>query len=145
MCTFLLQIILTQLLRLLHYLPTTIVNDRDATLTYVIWSELFKLQGVELAISKAYHPNFNGQTEIVNKSLEQYLRAFARDKPHRWVEWLLFDEFWLNTNFLTAIKVTPFEALYGHSPQKLHNSILGTTWVEVVDSLLSQRRTFGFP
>lgn len=27
-------------------------------------------------MSKAYHPKFNGQTEIVNKSLEQYLRAF---------------------------------------------------------------------
>ena len=78
-------------------------------------------------MSKAYHPNFNGQTEIVNKSLEQYLRAFTRDKPHKWVKWLLFDEFWLNTNFLTALNVTPFEALYGHSPQKLHNSILRTT------------------
>lgn len=44
-------------------------------------------------MSKAYHPKFNGQTEMVNKSLEQYLRAFVGDKPHRWVDWLLFDEF----------------------------------------------------
>ena len=96
-------------------------------------------------MSKAYHPKFNGQTETVNKSLEQYLRAFARDKPHRWVEWLLFDKFWLNTNFLTALEVIPFKALYGQSLQKLQNSILGTTRVEVVDSLLSQRQTFCFP
>ena len=81
----------------------------------------------------------------MNKSLEQYLRAFAGDKPHRWIEWLLFDKFWLNTNFLTALEVIPFKALYGQSLQKLQNSILGTTRVEAVDSLLSQRQTFCFP
>ena len=41
-----------------------------------------KLQGVNLAMSFAYHSQIDGQTEVVNKSVEHYLRAFAANKPH---------------------------------------------------------------
>ena len=30
-------------------------------------------------MSSAYHPPIDGQTEVVNKSLDHYLRAFATD------------------------------------------------------------------
>jgi len=43
---------------------------------------LFKLQGTDLAMSSAYHPQSDGKTEVVNRSLEHYLRAFVNDKPH---------------------------------------------------------------
>ena len=39
----------------LHGLPRTIVSDRDAAFTSAFWRELFKLQGIELAMSYAYH------------------------------------------------------------------------------------------
>ena len=64
-------------------------------------------------MSSAYHSQSNGQTEVVNRSLEQYLRAFAGDKPRQWVEWLPLVEFLFNTNYHIATKFTPFEALYG--------------------------------
>lgn len=75
-----------------------------------------RLQRVTLNMSSAYHPQSNGQTEVVNKSLEHYLRAFAIGKPTTWVEWLPLVEFWFNTNFHVATKMTPFEALYGYPP-----------------------------
>ena len=65
----------------LHWLPTSIVSDRDPVFTSRFWEELFRLQGVDLALSSAYHPQSDGQTEMVNRSLKQYLRAFAGDKP----------------------------------------------------------------
>ena len=49
-------------------------------------------------------------------------------------------EFWFNTNFHTSLKLTPFEALYRFPPPKLHAYIPGTTRVDVLDSLLSQRQ-----
>lgn len=67
----------------LHGMPATIVSDRDAIFTSLFWSELFRLQGTTLAMSTAYHPWSDGQTEIVNKSLKQYWRAFTVDRPHR--------------------------------------------------------------
>ncbi len=44
-------------------------------------------------MSSSYHPQTNGQTEVVNRSLEQYLRAFAGDKPSLWMYWLPLVEF----------------------------------------------------
>ena len=66
----------------LHGMPASIVSDRDPTFTSQFWKELMQLQGIELAMSSAYHPQTDGQTEVMNKSLEQYLRAFAADKPY---------------------------------------------------------------
>lgn len=111
----------------LHGMPATIANDRDATFTSLYWSELFRLQGTTQAISTTYHPQPDGQIEIVNKSLEQYLMAFTADKPHRCAKWLSLVKFWFNTNFHTSLKLTPFDTLYGFSPPTLQSYILGTT------------------
>ena len=68
----------------LHGMPASVVSDRDPIFTSCFWSELMKLQGVELAMSSAHHPQIDDQIEVVNKSLKQYLRAFATDKPSSW-------------------------------------------------------------
>ena len=61
----------------LHGLPSTIVSDRASVFTSLFWKELMKLQGVSPAMSSAYHPQIDDQTEVVNRSLEHYLRPFA--------------------------------------------------------------------
>ena len=120
----------------LHGLPASIVSDKDATFTSLFWFELFRLQGTNLAMSTTYHPQSDSQTEVVNKSLEQYLRAFTSDSPHRWAEWLSLVEFWFNSNFHTSLKLTPFEALYGFPSPTLQSYVLGTTRVAALDDLL---------
>ena len=77
----------------LHGMPTTIVSDRDPIFTSHFWQELLKFQGIQLAMSLDYHPQIDGQAEVVNKSLEHYLRAFVADKLATWVEWLPLAEF----------------------------------------------------
>ena len=94
----------------------------------------------DLDMSTAYHPQSDGQIEIVNKSLEQYLRAIVRYRPHRWANWLSLAKYWFNTNFHTSIKLTPFEALYGYPPSRLQDYIPGTSRVAAVDSFLTQRQ-----
>ena len=112
---------------------------KDPVFTSRFWEGLFRLQGVDLAMSSAYHPQSDGQTEVVNRSLKQYLRAFAGDKPRQWVKWLPLAEFWFNTNYHTATKVTPFEALYGFQPPKLLDYIPSLTKAAVVDDFLLTR------
>ena len=116
------------------------VCDKDANFTSLFYTELFKLQCTTLAMSIAYHPQPNGQTQVVNRSLDQYLQAFICDRPNQWAEWLSLAKFWFNTNFHTSLKLTPFEALYGFQPPKLQAYIPGTTRVRALDSLLSQRQ-----
>jgi hypothetical protein len=124
----------------LHGMPSSIVSDKDTAFTSMFWEELFRQQGVDLAMSSSYHPQSYGQTEVVNKSLEQYLRTFASDKPSLWVEWLPLAEYWFNTNYHVATKLSPFEALYGYQPPRLMEFNYGTTRVDAVEDLLEQRQ-----
>lgn len=54
----------------LHGFPATIVSDRDPLFLSEFWHELHKLQGTQLAMSSSYHPQSDGQKEILNKCLE---------------------------------------------------------------------------
>ena len=45
----------------LHRMPHSIVSNWDPTFTSNIWQELFKLQGTQLHLSSAYHPQTDGQ------------------------------------------------------------------------------------
>ncbi len=91
-------------------------------------------------MSSSYHPQFDGQIEVVNKSLEHYLRAFVVDKPSLWVEWLPLAEYWFNTNYHTSTKLSPFEILYGYLPPKLVEFVTGLTRVPAVEDLLEHRQ-----
>ena len=100
----------------LHGFPQSIVSDRDAVLLSDFWKELFSLQGVALNMSSAYHPQSDGQTEVVNRGVETYLRCMCSDMPKLWSKWLPLAEYWYNTNFHSTIQTTPFEAVYGRPP-----------------------------
>jgi len=56
----------------LHGVPKTIVSNRDMIFLSQFWQEFFQLQDVVVHMPTAYHPQSDGQTEVVNKSLEGY-------------------------------------------------------------------------
>eukprot|EP00268_Persea_americana_P008229 TRINITY_DN13177_c0_g1_i1.p1 TRINITY_DN13177_c0_g1~~TRINITY_DN13177_c0_g1_i1.p1 ORF type:complete len:356 (-),score=41.18 TRINITY_DN13177_c0_g1_i1:3103-4170(-) len=123
----------------LHGVPKSIVSDRDRVFLSSVWKNLFQLQGTKLCMSSRYHLQSDGQTEVVNRILEQYLRCFASDQPKKWVEWIPWAEYSYNSTPHSATKLTPFEAVYGLPPTTLLYYILGTTKVAAVDSFLQDR------
>jgi hypothetical protein len=130
------QLFMDQVFKL-HGMPHSIVSDHDPTFTSNIWKELFNLQGTQLHLDIAYHPQTNGQTEIVNKCLETYLRCFASERKNQWTQWLPLDEWWYNTSYHTTIHMTPFEAVYGQNPPSFLSYFLGVSKVQVVDQNLT--------
>lgn len=65
----------------LHGLPRTIISYRDPVFLSALWEAFFNLQGTKLHQS-AYHLETDGQTENLNRTLEQYLRCVARERVH---------------------------------------------------------------
>jgi hypothetical protein len=61
----------------LHGLPKNIVSDRDNWFIGTFWRELFRLVGTELTPNTNYHPQIDGQNEIVDKWVEGYLRNYV--------------------------------------------------------------------
>ncbi|MCI19211.1 hypothetical protein A2U01_0040367, partial [Trifolium medium] len=124
----------------LHGLPKSIISDRDPIFLSTFWRELFRLQGTSLKYSTAYHPETDGQTEVVNRCLEAYLRCFTSDHPRKWFKFLHLAEYWHNSSFHTSIQMTPFQALYGRPPPAIPDYVEGSTAITTLDTTLQQRQ-----
>lgn len=72
----------------LHGLLETITSDIYPIFLSTLWQEFFKLQGMKLHKSSAYRPQNDGQTEVVNKCIETYLRFMTAEQPNQWYKWL---------------------------------------------------------
>nr|CAD1821648.1 unnamed protein product [Ananas comosus var. bracteatus] len=123
----------------LHGLPKSIVSDRGAVFLSHFWQELFRELHVHINLSTAYHPQSDGQTEVVNRCLETYLRCMTGDQPRNWVKWLSLAEWWYNTSYHSATKATPYEIVYGQSPPLHIPYLAGDSSMDSVDRTLNAR------
>jgi hypothetical protein len=96
--------------------------------------------GTQLTHSSSYHPQSNGQTNIVNKFLEGYIRCFVSDKQTQWFNWLPLAEWWYNTSFHTAKKMAPFMALYGYHPLSITSSLKEKYKVQSVEDHIEHQQ-----
>jgi hypothetical protein len=126
----------------LHGLPCSIVSDRDTVFISTIWLELFQLAGVKLHMSSAFHPQSDGQSEVVNRIITMYLQCLAGDRPREWLKWLPWPLFCYNTSFQTTLRCSPFNVVYGREPPALLPYHLGTSQMAVVDKQLQTRDEF---
>lgn len=117
----------------LHGVPATLVLDCDPVFMSQFWLELFGLQGTKLSINSAYHPQSDGQTEILNMYLEDYLRSFTTKQPRLWFRYLLWAEWHYNTAWHSTIQMTLYEAVLGRTPPTLLDYMTDNTSVAAVD------------
>jgi len=64
--------------------------------------ELYRLLGIKLASSTAWHPQTDGQTERVNQELDQYLWLFVNERQDNWYDLLPMAEFQHNNHIYSA-------------------------------------------
>ena len=65
-------------------IPKQIISDRDSQWSNDFWLEICKQIGTKRALTTAYHPQADGQTEIMNRSLEVALRCYVNIEQNNW-------------------------------------------------------------
>ncbi|KAK4283600.1 hypothetical protein QN277_000533 [Acacia crassicarpa] len=117
----------------LHGAPTEIISDRDPIFISNFWQEFLKVLKIDQKLSSSYHPQTDGQTEVLNHCLETYLRCMCWEFPKDWAKWLPLAEWWYNTTYHSATKVTPHELLYGQKPALYSPYLPRSVVVDAVD------------
>nr|KYP59055.1 Transposon Ty3-I Gag-Pol polyprotein [Cajanus cajan] len=100
----------------LHGLPKTIVFDRDVKFLSHFWKTLWSRLETKLLFSTTCHPQTDGQTEVVNRSLGTMLRAILKGNKKSWDDYLPHVEFAYNRVVHKTTKMSPFEIVYGFNP-----------------------------
>jgi hypothetical protein len=100
-----------------HGIPSSVISDRGTLFTSGFWENITKALGISRDLSTAFHPQTDGQTERVNATLEQYLRAYCNYQQDDWGNLLPIAEFCYNNTQAESTKVTPFFANYGYHPR----------------------------
>ena len=122
----------------LHGVSKVCVSDRDSKFTSAFWQAFHALLGTKLNISSAYHPQTDGQTERMNKTLEQIIRAYCYERHDLWAEYLDAAEFAMNLHKSASTQFSPFEVVYGFNPETFASLAADTPRGDTYD-LLAER------
>ena len=96
-----------------HGVPAEMVSDRDTRMTSEFAREFYALLKVPRHMSTAFHPQTDGQTERINRVVEEMLRAFVAPSLDDWDQHLSMCEFAINSAENESVKSLPFKLLYG--------------------------------
>jgi len=101
-----------------HGTPMHIVSDRGSTFVGKFMTEVMRLIGAKHNRSTAFHPQTDGQTERVNRVLEDMLRHYVGEIDHtEWDTCLPTAEFAINNSYHESIGTTPFRLNNGRDPR----------------------------
>ena len=70
----------------IHGIPKKIISDRGPQFASTFMGEFYKALGIKRAISTAYHPQTDGQTERINQEIEVFLRHYINYRQDDWTK-----------------------------------------------------------
>ena len=116
-----------------------IISDRGPQFASAFAKELGKLLGYTLALSTAYHPQTDGETERVNQEIEIYLQIYCGNNPTSWVDSISHAEFAHNHRPHSVTGKSLFYLMMGYEPVPLPN-VLPSSPLPAVEERLKALR-----
>jgi hypothetical protein len=117
-------------------LPKKIISDRDKLFTSTFWKALMKKLAVEHRYSTAYHPQTDGQTEVMNKVVEEVIRPSLTEDGKNWESLLPLVQFCINNSRNESTGQTPFYLNRGSHPRSPTSILMPDGKLPVLDSVL---------
>lgn len=120
-------------------LPDAIISDRGPQFASRVFKRHLQKLRIDSALSTAYHPQSDGETERVNQEILQYLRAFVDLHHDDWVDWLPLACFAHNNRVHASTGYSPFKMLHG-TDLRGFPSALPSVPVQDVESRLEHQK-----
>ena len=109
----------------LHGVPLRMTTDCGSEFVNKFSAALCELVGTVHSRSTAYHPQSDGQTQRMNRVLDDMLRHYVNPQQDNWEKLLPAAEFAVNNAFHESIQDTPFYLNNGRHPRLPSNLDLG--------------------
>ena len=75
----------------MHFgIPRIIISDRERRFLNAFWTTLWEKMDTKLKRSTTFHPQIDGQTKVVNKTLVQLLRGYNQKHLKAWDENMVY-------------------------------------------------------
>ena len=97
-------------------IPKRIISDRDPRFTSHFSRAVSEATGIKQNFSTAFHPRTDGQSERMNRWIEDYLRQFINGRQNNWSTLLPVAEFAHNSWTHETTKHMPHELILGINP-----------------------------
>jgi hypothetical protein len=104
-----------------HGTPIELVCDRDPKFTSIVFEAFAQRLGIKFNMSTSHHPQTDGQTERLNRTLEDMLRCYTKDEQSTWVNFLPKLEFAYNDAQQASTKSSPFSLNLTYQPRSPHD------------------------
>jgi hypothetical protein len=111
-----------------HGLPENFVSDRDPRFTSEFFTAICQHLGIQQAMSTAFHPQTDGQTERTNRTLEEMLRHYVSLFQDEWDLKLHCAELAVNNATKAATGLSPFYLNYGRHPRGPATGVMDTNF-----------------
>jgi hypothetical protein len=97
-------------------IPQSIISYRDSRFLSTFWSSLWSMLDTKLTKSTAFHPQTDGQIEVVNRMIVHILRMYNSKHPRTWDESLPYVQHSYNRALHSSTSHSPFQVGFGFQP-----------------------------
>ncbi|UYV61766.1 hypothetical protein LAZ67_1006427, partial [Cordylochernes scorpioides] len=102
-----------------HGAPKFLISDRGSQFTSNLMKEVMKMCKVKHCFTTSYHPQTNGLTERLNRTLINMISMYVNTDQKNWDEILPFITHAYNTTIQETTGYSPFFLLFGREPMSL--------------------------